>query len=579
MASFGQTILPGASGGPFRPIDSYTGTVNPSLGNFVLPEGFSIELYRNKYLDAIGVQRLWQRTLEEIRASINHTSAKIIPLDFSNGDTVTFTRSESMKEDDEAILNILSGLGSQDIMVWEGNKTYYYTCTDSTSGYWQNLEQNQLNTIKCEITTSTTEDDVVIVDEAVFTKSTAAYSAGKVKVKDVSSVTMTQKHYLLSYVLTGNSTPEAGSYTPSLSGGAIASMTGSKYHLYFDSTTKTLQTTSDDIKVNISGNAETVTNGVTTTNTLASNKIILGAGTKNVKVSNYTIATTLSDDSTTTIPTSDAIGTYVTNAITDATDDLIAIAEGKTKAYVIYAGENNSEFTKLTASIKISNDVNLVLANSNGTKTVSAGSLKVGEIIYLVDSNYPDRWVGQTSSSGPTLYAIDAKTDFSGYQKESDELTAISNITSGGGLLQRDPTGTWELTDQYRRPIYVNNTQVESLNSSTSNALNLVAGDNIQITAGSYAGGGVPVTITATDTKYNEATSTVLGLVKIGYSTDATNKKYAVALDNGKMYVNVPWTDTTYTAGTGLTLSNKQFSIKTLTTDDIDTILANTTTD
>lgn len=44
---------------------------------------------------------------------------------------------------------------------------------------------------------------------------------------------------------------------------------------------------------------------------------------------------------------------------------------------------------------------------------------------------------------------------------------------------------------------------------------------------------------------YSTATSDTLGLVKIGYT--ANNKNYPVQLsDDGKMYVNVPWTDTTY---------------------------------
>lgn len=52
-----------------------------------------------------------------------------------------------------------------------------------------------------------------------------------------------------------------------------------------------------------------------------------------------------------------------------------------------------------------------------------------------------------------------------------------------------------------------------------------------------------------------QATSTTLGGVKIGYTT--TSKNYAVQLDkNGKMFVNVPWTDTntTYAAATNSTL-------------------------
>ena len=50
-----------------------------------------------------------------------------------------------------------------------------------------------------------------------------------------------------------------------------------------------------------------------------------------------------------------------------------------------------------------------------------------------------------------------------------------------------------------------------------------------------------------TNTTYSKATSSTLGLVKIGYT--ASGKNYPVALnDSGQMYVNVPWTDnnTTY---------------------------------
>ena len=51
-----------------------------------------------------------------------------------------------------------------------------------------------------------------------------------------------------------------------------------------------------------------------------------------------------------------------------------------------------------------------------------------------------------------------------------------------------------------------------------------------------------------TNTTYAKATSDNLGLVKIGYS--ANGKNYPVELDSsGKMYVNVPWTDTNTTYG------------------------------
>lgn len=62
--------------------------------------------------------------------------------------------------------------------------------------------------------------------------------------------------------------------------------------------------------------------------------------------------------------------------------------------------------------------------------------------------------------------------------------------------------------------------------------------------------------------KYGVATSTTLGLVKIGYPESGRN--YPVELNSSnQMYVNVPWTDnnTTYSAGAGLSLSGKVFSL------------------
>lgn len=44
------------------------------------------------------------------------------------------------------------------------------------------------------------------------------------------------------------------------------------------------------------------------------------------------------------------------------------------------------------------------------------------------------------------------------------------------------------------------------------------------------------------------ASSNALGTIKIGYST--SGKNYAVQLSNDKAYVNVPWTNTTYSAAT-----------------------------
>ena len=65
-----------------------------------------------------------------------------------------------------------------------------------------------------------------------------------------------------------------------------------------------------------------------------------------------------------------------------------------------------------------------------------------------------------------------------------------------------------------------------------------------------------------TNTTYSTATSSTPGLVKIGFPE--SGKNYPVELSSGKMYVNVPWTDTdtntTYTQGTGISISGNVIS-------------------
>lgn len=77
------------------------------------------------------------------------------------------------------------------------------------------------------------------------------------------------------------------------------------------------------------------------------------------------------------------------------------------------------------------------------------------------------------------------------------------------------------------------------------------SGKNYKVQLDSSGNAYVNVPWTDNNTTYNQATADTLGLVKIGYAT--SGKNYAVALDgNGKMYVNVPWADnnTTYSQAT-----------------------------
>lgn len=77
-----------------------------------------------------------------------------------------------------------------------------------------------------------------------------------------------------------------------------------------------------------------------------------------------------------------------------------------------------------------------------------------------------------------------------------------------------------------------------------------------------------------TDHENLVASTTILGHIKLGSDDKITvsEKVYPVQLDeNNKAYVSVPWTDsdTTYSAGTGLSLSGTTFSLKTATSSVI----------
>lgn len=88
----------------------------------------------------------------------------------------------------------------------------------------------------------------------------------------------------------------------------------------------------------------------------------------------------------------------------------------------------------------------------------------------------------------------------------------------------------------------------------TANNVVTVSSRGVVKSSGFTIGKSVPSNAVFTDTTYSQATSSVLGLVKIGYTE--SGKNYPVELnDSGQMFVNVPWTDTntTYNIATAST--------------------------
>lgn len=72
-----------------------------------------------------------------------------------------------------------------------------------------------------------------------------------------------------------------------------------------------------------------------------------------------------------------------------------------------------------------------VVVNSfvnNAGQTVPLSNFHVGDVVYLIETNYPDRWVSSASSSELTLSALDAKTDLRDYSLKTHE----HNFTATG---------------------------------------------------------------------------------------------------------------------------------------------------
>lgn len=198
----------------------------------------------------------------------------------------------------------------------------------------------------------------------------------------------------------------------------------------------------------------------------------------------------------------------------------------------------------------------LVRANYADQNTMSGGivfRINNSGDNYLRCCNNPSAvrsWLG-IGSSGDYVTALGTNGNNLTWTKNGTTNNIIIPYATNSGkvansLVLKFNSGTTEGTNLY------------TFNGSSGKTIDIRPGSNVQ-----FATTSGTVVISSTNTTYSQATSSTLGLVKIGYGEDGKN--YPVELNgSGQMYVNVPWTDnnTTYTAGTNLTLNGNKFSVK-----------------
>lgn len=127
---------------------------------------------------------------------------------------------------------------------------------------------------------------------------------------------------------------------------------------------------------------------------------------------------------------------------------------------------------------------------------------------------------------------------------QNEKLVATEEWVTGKGYLTSVPAQTWgSITG---KPTFATVATSGSYNDLTNKPT--IPSLSGYATQNWVTGQGYLTSIPA-------ATSSTYGGIQIGYTT--SSKNYAVQLSNGKAYVNVPWTDTdtTYTAGTNISIS------------------------
>lgn len=192
-----------------------------------------------------------------------------------------------------------------------------------------------------------------------------------------------------------------------------------------------------------------------------------------------------------------------------------------------------------------------------------------GETMYIGSSQNSTIYLGSSIGSGSTTYAR-GPFHYIGdiYCDDGDENKGVNGTITyvSGGFW-----GGTKKTAKFVKGILVSADDIDEGATETGNY-------SLPTISSSVSGYTLQVNSSGTDVLWNNSAPSSHGLdgyvwmgngtstapswkSLTGFTTDATNRKYKINKDSSdNFYVNVPWTDTTYTAGTGISISGGEIS-------------------
>ena len=226
-----------------------------------------------------------------------------------------------------------------------------------------------------------------------------------------------------------------------------------------------------------------------------------------------------------------------------------------------------------TETINLADNIILLNSNYGGSTPSENGGIEVerGTLtnVSMVWNETSDRWT--FTNDGTTYYNIPTTAEYNNYSLPTASSTVLggvkigSRISISSGVISADVQTDNNFTTTLKNKLdgiatnadnYGSWTVSDGTNSETVGSGTTVAWRGSGATSVSYDASTNQFNISSTDTNttYSTATSSTLGLVKIGYTENGKN--YPVELSNGQMFVNVPWVDTNTTYSVATTSAN-----------------------